>query len=52
MNRKWFENCKNQIMLGKRSHKEPLMNQQKYLKEGFILVFFILVYLPFKDDLD
>ena len=32
--------------------KESLMNQQKYLKEGFIFIFLIHGYLPFKDDLD
>ena len=46
-------------MLGKRRHvfyglsvKEPLMNLQKYLKEGFTLVFLVYAYLSFKDDLD
>ena len=50
---------KNQIMLGERRHvfrglrvKEPLMNLQKYLKEGFPLAFLIHAYLSFKDNLD
>ena len=58
-NRKWLENCKNQIMIGKQRHmpfalrvKEPLMNLQKHLKEGFTLVFLSYAYLLFKDDLD
>ena len=38
-------------MLGE-SVKEPLMNLQKYLKEGFSLVFLIYAYPSFKDDLD
>ena len=50
-NRKRLENCKSQIMLGE-SVKEPLMNLQKYLKEGFSLVFLIYAYPSFKDDLD